>query len=148
MLIELCLALTVYHEARGEPLEGMKAVAEVVINRVDHNDFPDNVCGVVKDAHQFSFVSRNGWAEIPEDEVAWADAVTVSQVALRKLETGSRSYSDKSLLWYHRSDIKTHWSDCLDRRMTIGNHTFFSKHQTVDVSLRPRKRPDNLTAIN
>ena len=29
----LCLALTVYHESRGEPQAGQYAVAEVVMNR-------------------------------------------------------------------------------------------------------------------
>ena len=33
MLAELCLALAVYHEARGEELVGQKAVAEVVMTR-------------------------------------------------------------------------------------------------------------------
>ena len=62
MLAELCLALAVYHEARGEPLIGQKAVAEVVMNRVASDRFPDTICGVVMQPKQFSFVSTNGWA--------------------------------------------------------------------------------------
>ena len=57
MLAELCLALAVYHEARGEPLIGQKAVAEVVMNRVASDRFPDTICGVVMQPKQFSFVS-------------------------------------------------------------------------------------------
>jgi spore germination cell wall hydrolase CwlJ-like protein len=141
MLVELCLALTVYHEARGEPLEGQRAVAEVVINRVEHSAFPDDVCSVVTDANQFSFVSKNGWAAIPSDQDAWADAVNISQEALRNLRLGKRTYSDQNLLWYHRKDITTVWSKGLDERMTIGDHKFFTDHQTARASLRPRAKP-------
>ena len=42
-----CLALNVYYEARGEPLAGMYAVAEVTMNRVASHRYPETVCGVV-----------------------------------------------------------------------------------------------------
>ena len=52
------LALCVYHEARGESFEGQRAVAEVVLNRVLHPDFPNTVTDVLfqkyKDKWQFS----------------------------------------------------------------------------------------------
>ena len=43
-----CLAENVYHEARGEPDIGKQAVAHVVLNRVDRTDFPNTICGVIK----------------------------------------------------------------------------------------------------
>jgi N-acetylmuramoyl-L-alanine amidase len=140
MLIELCLALTIYHEARGEPLEGQRAVAEVVLNRVAHSSFPDDVCGVVKDPYQFSYVS-NGWAQIPDSDAGWATAVDVASEAITNFNDGRSYFGDKNMLWYHRSDITTKWSECLDKKMTIGEHTFFSDYKTVEVSLRPRPRP-------
>jgi hypothetical protein len=44
---EKCLADAVYFEARGEPLRGQQAVAQVVMNRVFSGYYPNNVCGVV-----------------------------------------------------------------------------------------------------
>jgi hypothetical protein len=41
-----CLAQAIYFEARGEPLDGQVAVAEVVLNRVQDRRFPGTVCGV------------------------------------------------------------------------------------------------------
>ena len=41
-----CLAEAIYFEARGEPIEGQVAVAEVVLNRVDDRRYPKTVCGV------------------------------------------------------------------------------------------------------
>lgn len=43
-----CLAEALYFEARGEPLAGQAAVAEVILNRVDAAQFPGSVCGVVR----------------------------------------------------------------------------------------------------
>ena len=51
-----CLAGAVYFEARGEPLYGQLAVAEVVINRAQDSRWPASYCGVVYQRAQFSFV--------------------------------------------------------------------------------------------
>jgi spore germination cell wall hydrolase CwlJ-like protein len=48
-----CLALVLYFEARGEPLDGQLAVAEVVLNRVESSIYPDTVCEVVQQRRQF-----------------------------------------------------------------------------------------------
>jgi hypothetical protein len=42
-----CLAENIYFEARGEPLDGQYAVAEVTLNRTRSDNFPHTVCGVV-----------------------------------------------------------------------------------------------------
>jgi len=47
MTAATCLALAVYYEARGEEIDAQKAVAEVVLTRAAHSDFPMTVCGVV-----------------------------------------------------------------------------------------------------
>ena len=65
---EKCLADAVYFEARGEPLRGQEAVAQVVMNRVFSGFYPNNVCGVVYQnanrhlACQFTFAceGKNG----------------------------------------------------------------------------------------
>ena len=44
----LCLALNVYHEAKNQDIDGMYAVADVVMNRVEDHRYPNTVCGVVK----------------------------------------------------------------------------------------------------
>jgi N-acetylmuramoyl-L-alanine amidase len=54
----------IYHEARGESLAGKVAVASVVMNRVEHRAFPDNVCAVVKQPKQFAYGNRHTQKEI------------------------------------------------------------------------------------
>ena len=42
-----CLAQNIYFEAGNQPLAGKIAVANVTLNRVEHDKFPNNVCDVV-----------------------------------------------------------------------------------------------------
>ena len=51
----VCLALNVYHEARDQPFIGQVAVAQVVMNRVRDNRYPDGVCEVVKQGETYSW---------------------------------------------------------------------------------------------
>ena len=50
MLIEavMCLALNAYWEARNQSQKGMIGVSQVVMNRVESEYFPNEVCEVVK----------------------------------------------------------------------------------------------------
>lgn len=62
-----CLALTMTKEAEGEGYIGMKMVADVVMNRVESREFPNTICGVMKQRSKrgcmFSF-----WCE-PNNDV-------------------------------------------------------------------------------
>ena len=44
----MCLARNIYFESGNEPEQGKIAVGMVTLNRAQHPDFPDTVCGVVK----------------------------------------------------------------------------------------------------
>ena len=50
-----CLATAIYFEARGEPMVGQVAVAQVIMSRVSDERFPDNVCDVVKQGYYYSW---------------------------------------------------------------------------------------------
>lgn len=51
------MANAVFGEARGEPYEGQVAVAAVILNRVEHPDFPDTVGGVIFQPGAFTAVA-------------------------------------------------------------------------------------------
>ena len=52
-----CIAVAVYHEARGESLEGQLAVARVIMNRAASGRYPGSWCAVVKQPWQFYIVN-------------------------------------------------------------------------------------------
>lgn len=52
------LSALVFCEARGESLDGQKAVVEVVLNRVLDSDFKNTVYDVIYEKRQFSTASK------------------------------------------------------------------------------------------
>ena len=50
-----CLAEAVYFETQGTSVRAGQAVANVVLNRRAHEEFPQSVCAVVRDGCQFSY---------------------------------------------------------------------------------------------
>ena len=76
-----CLAGTVYFEARGEPLAGQLAVAQVVINRAESDRFPASYCGVVYQRSQFSFVKGGAMPTIRRGSTAWVRAKAIARIA-------------------------------------------------------------------
>jgi hypothetical protein len=80
-----CLAQAVYFEARGEPIEGQLAVAEVVINRARSGLYPDNYCDVVTQPAQFSFVRHGQIPAADETSAAWQRAEAIAEIAQQNL---------------------------------------------------------------
>jgi spore germination cell wall hydrolase CwlJ-like protein len=56
-----CLAINVYHEARGEDYLAQLAVADVTMNRVESEKFSNSVCEVITEAQTVQLVLR--WRE-------------------------------------------------------------------------------------
>lgn len=53
-----CLTKAIYHEARGESLQGQIAVGWVIINRTLSSRFPDTICDVIYQRSQFSWTIK------------------------------------------------------------------------------------------
>ena len=52
----MCLATTIFMEARGEPLAGQLAVGYVLYRRADFK--PENICNEMKKPYQFSWYGK------------------------------------------------------------------------------------------
>ena len=118
-----CLASAVYFEARGEPIEGQLAVAEVVLNRAVSGKYPRDICGVVEQPWQFSFVNATG--RIPNADRgsdAWKKSVAIAQIARAELADSLPS----NVLWYHADYVDPSWGKRLSKQTKIGLHIFYS----------------------
>ncbi len=86
-LAERCLAQAVYYEAGLQPVAGQEAVAQTVLNRLRHPDYPKSVCGVVYEGSalrtgcQFSFTC-DGSLRRGVDAALWLQSMTVAKQAL------------------------------------------------------------------
>jgi spore germination cell wall hydrolase CwlJ-like protein len=124
-----CLAENVYHEARGEPLEGQYAVAEVTMNRVRSTRFPDSVCEVVHekrwDVRRRRDVGAFSWTELERlrrpHGAAWQQA---REVAVAVYD-GAHPPRVPNALHYHANYIKPSWARANRRVATIGSHVFY-----------------------
>lgn len=117
-----CLASAIYFEARGEPIEGQLAVADVVLNRVASERYPDTICEVVTQPWQFSFVRDRIIPDANRTSESWRKAVAISEIALRELDANV----DEDVLWYHADYVSPSWGRRLTREEKIGLHIFYS----------------------
>src|SRR5215218_1460447 len=117
-----CLANAVYFEARSEPIEGQLAVAEVVMNRAASGRYPTDLCSVITQKAQFSFIRRGRFPRADRGSEAWKKAVAIASIARQKLAGNLPS----SVLWYHATYVSPSWGKRLTRQTQIGLHIFYS----------------------
>jgi len=122
----MCLAKAVYFEARGEPETGQLAVAQVVLNRVAHPFYPDNVCDVVfqnqqrRNKCQFSFAC-DGRSDRPRNETAWSRAIQLAKKSMH----GTRVEAVGKSTHYHATYVNPRWAREMVRQKRIGKHVFY-----------------------
>lgn len=115
-----CLTEALYFEARGEPVSGQRAVAEVILNRVDHPAFPNSVCGVVNQRGQFSY--KGGSLRMRER----AAAMRAEKIALEALSGAPRSLTGGAT-YFHTAYVKPSWAKRFTRTTRIGSHIFYRR---------------------
>jgi spore germination cell wall hydrolase CwlJ-like protein len=115
-----CLAKNIYHEARGEPLEGQIAVAQVTLNRVQNPRYHNTVCGVVYAHRQFSWT--NSGTKKVKNPKAWQAALDISRAVLTK----SVHLPEFRATHFHTLQVKPYWAKTKTRVAVIGNHVFYS----------------------
>jgi len=116
-----CLAGAVYFEARGEPLSGQLAVAQVVINRADSSRFPSSYCGVVYQRAQFSFVRGGAMPRINTGSKAWKRAKAIARIA----HEGMWESEAEDALYFHAKYVSPSWSRKKTALATINQHIFY-----------------------
>lgn len=116
-----CLAMNIYHEARGEVIEGQIAVGHVTLNRVKHEKFPDTICDVVYQKKQFSwtFTIKD---ITPNEEAAWNRA----QVIARDVMIGNTVDPTDGATFYHANYVNPYWITHMEVSKIIGLHVFYT----------------------
>ncbi|SPJ25750.1 cell wall hydrolase [Palleronia abyssalis] len=122
-----CLVEALYFEARGESAEGVFAVAEVILNRVDSDRFPSSICKVVnqgtgkKYACQFSYTCDG----IPDRIRETGAHERMKKIARLMIDEGPRDLTEGAL-FYHTKAVNPSWSRVFARTTTIGAHHFYN----------------------
>jgi len=142
MLIEtafICLALNTYHEAKNQSLVGQIATAQVVMNRVADDRYPNTVCEVVKQGPhrpswenpekeypvrhrcQFSWYC-DGKSDVPKNEKAWRKA---QDVAFLVLYNKVNLDVTEGATHYHATYVRPAWARTKTRTTRIEKHIFY-----------------------
>ncbi|MFN9632690.1 MAG: cell wall hydrolase [Erythrobacteraceae bacterium] len=116
-----CLAGAVYFEARGEPLAGQLAVAQVIVNRTEDGRFPRSYCGVVRQKGQFSFMRGQEMPQIRDRSAAWERAVAIAQIAHHDLWESEAGEA----VFFHARYVRPGWSRTKTRLAQIDTHFFY-----------------------
>jgi hypothetical protein len=121
----LCMTQAIYYEAGFEPLQGRRAVAQVVLNRMRHPAFPKSICGVVyqgarQPVCQFSFVCDGSLYRRPAI-AAWKDAERIAAAAI----DGFVERSVGGATHYHADYVAPFWAPRLAKISQIGAHIFY-----------------------
>ncbi|CAM5540920.1 hypothetical protein TMEC54S_00387 [Thauera mechernichensis] len=126
-----CLALNLYHEARGEPEIGQWAVAQVTMNRAEND--PAKVCDTVFKPRQFSWTNRLVEAPTPEIRRARAENYMpreaeawelAKKIARRTLQGRGRNVVGGAT-HYHADYVAPRWASTFSQVAQIGSHVFY-----------------------
>lgn len=108
------LARVIYSEAREEPYIGQVAVGAVVMNRIQSDEFPDNIYDVVFEPGAFTAVS-DGQFWLTPNRTAYLAALD----AVRGWDP-----THNSLYYFNPKTATSDWIWSRPQKVKIGNHIF------------------------
>lgn len=132
----VCLALTIWTESRGEPLQGQIAVASVVMNRVETGN--STVCGEVTKPSQFPW-AKNKIRKHANDYIIYAKALPQGKTWDHAIKVASEVLEGSQKLvphiaYFHNVHEHPKWK--LKREFALGRHIFYSnKKHTPETKL-------------
>lgn len=124
-----CLAKNIYFEARGESEKGKIAVAQVTVNRSNHDDYPDSICEVVEqktvDVKTKKAICQFSWACKPKSQLKVdLDGYYESyEIAKKVLLEGVKIDKLADALYFHSVSARPMWNK--KPLLSIGNHVFY-----------------------
>ena len=131
-----CMAQNIYFEAGNQPLAGKIAVAQVVLNRLEHPNYPTTMCDVIYQAKwkenwlgkmvpirnqcQFSWFC-DGKSDDPVDSPTWMLSLHVA----RDVVQGKYGDITEGSTHYHSIYVHPYWADSLNETVVINEHVFY-----------------------
>ena len=131
-----CMAKNIYFEAAVESTAGKLAVAQVTLNRVNSNRFPNTICGVVKQGKHYSngFPIRDrcqfswycdGKHDEPFQGKMWKESAELARYVMK--HPNLKDITDGST-HYHADYIPDpRWANPKERTVKIDTHIFYKK---------------------
>jgi spore germination cell wall hydrolase CwlJ-like protein len=127
-----CMTQNIYYEASHEPAEGKIAVAQVVMNRVAHPEFPKDPCQVIFQKNvfysrvvcQFTWYCDGSMERRAIREDLWLESQEAAKLVLLE---NFRLTGLEHALFYHADYVNPRWQK--DRVAKIGRHIFYKPRE-------------------
>jgi spore germination cell wall hydrolase CwlJ-like protein len=120
-----CLSRTIYWEARGDGTDGMEAIANVVMNRLGHEGFPNTICGVVTQGREQGPCQFSWWCDGRLDDAEEDEHYTIAKEIARKALNRQLPDRTNGALYYHRDNASPSWSVKYIKTVKVGKHDFY-----------------------
>jgi spore germination cell wall hydrolase CwlJ-like protein len=138
----MCLAKNIYYEAGAEHFRGKVAVAQVTVNRSEHEHFPKTICGVVQQRTQVGskIICQFSWNCNPVNKIrylskAWQESLLIAK---QVMTDDLRIEPLDAALYFHNTQVNPNWK--LERVARIGNHVFYSQTPADKKSLTTNQK--------
>lgn len=113
-----CMVATLYHEARGEGVQGLEAVASVIMNRAKRSS--KSVCSIVYERKQFS------WVHVTKDKRIKGNIMDILSITHKALN-GVLVDVTHGATFYHATYVKPSWAKHKVMTVQINNHIFYKE---------------------
>lgn len=123
-----CMARSIYWEAKGENMADMEAVANVVMNRLGHEGFPDTVCGVVKQGSETKSCQFSWWCDGRPDTVQEETQYELAKEIARKALNKQLPDRTGGAMYFHDKTVKPVWARKYIKTASIGLFVFYKPH--------------------
>lgn len=129
----MCLAENIFFESAHEPLSGQVAVAMVTLNRVNSNEFPNTICGVVKQI-KYRGICQFSWyceGKKPMEYLTRHNKVLYNGIINLAVDVYANhdkmNDPSRGALFYHANYVRPIWRKNLDKVAVIGKHIFYNE---------------------
>jgi spore germination cell wall hydrolase CwlJ-like protein len=123
-----CLARSIYWEARGEEAVSMEAVANVVMNRLGHEGFPNTVCEVVMQGHERGACQFSWWCDGRSDQAKEDESYAIAKEVARRALNLQLTDRTGGALYFHHRNVTPSWATEYIKTVEIGEFVFYKPH--------------------
>ena len=121
----VCLARTIYFEARGQGDSELAAVGHVVLNRARHSDFPDGICAVIREGGEEPPCQFSWWCDGRPDTAYNRQEYKRAVRIARGILSGEIADPTNGANMFHNRHASPGWVDAAEDRGRIGDQHFY-----------------------
>ncbi|MGD9976155.1 MAG: cell wall hydrolase [Desulfatirhabdiaceae bacterium] len=123
-----CLSRTIYWETRGDGAAGMEAIANVVMNRLGHEGFPNTICEVVRQGREQGACQFSWWCDGRSDDAEEDESYAIAKEIARKALNRQLTDRTGGALYFHQRKVTPSWSAKYIKTVEVGEHVFYKPH--------------------